>query len=275
MSTDKTVGRRSRRAAITTTTSWFRTLRTELDDLAATTWHKIEVGPTRGLTFGEESLTDHNLFELDRRCPGVEVYKFNHNEEVHNGADFEWYVGGQSAGWLGMRFQAKKLDDGHYLQLGHRTAGVRQYDLLLRNAHLDNMWPLYCFYNGWEGSWPHGVLNSTCPNKRSPFRLGVQGGCNHAKLEHFGCSLAPADFVAQRHRAEPRSGRLTLDDYLSVSRPWSNIFTHPTGPAITTTDSALHDLTETLTTWFTLTSGNWAAENRDVRLPNGGGRFDR
>ncbi|GAA2903089.1 hypothetical protein Acy02nite_86760 [Actinoplanes cyaneus] len=38
-----------------------------LDDLAMQTWNKILVAPARGLTFGEESITDHNLFELDRK----------------------------------------------------------------------------------------------------------------------------------------------------------------------------------------------------------------
>jgi hypothetical protein len=47
------------------TSAQMLSLITELDVLAAATWHKIKLGPSRGLAFGEESLTDHNLFELD------------------------------------------------------------------------------------------------------------------------------------------------------------------------------------------------------------------
>lgn len=125
--------------------SQLRAICCELDKIAASTWHKIEVGPTRGLAFGEESITDHNLFELDRACQGVEVYKFNHHEESLNGADFEWYIGGSTVGWIGMRFEAKKLDDGSYLELGHRVRERRQYDLLLGGSATDRMRPLYCF----------------------------------------------------------------------------------------------------------------------------------
>ena len=42
-----------------------------LDTLAASTWHKVAVGPRRGLKFREESLTDHNLFDLDGTAPGL------------------------------------------------------------------------------------------------------------------------------------------------------------------------------------------------------------
>lgn len=194
-----------------------------LDGLAEATWDKVQRGPARGMKFGEESLTDHNLFELDRACPAVEVYKFDHPAEALNGADFEWYIGGRIQGWVGLRFQAKKLDDGAYAELGHRVVGERQYDLLLRRAADDDMWPFYCFYNGWDGPWPTGVVNATCPANESP-RGSKDGGCIHAALEHFGCAIAPAHLVAARHRSPVRRGRLELDDYLARSRPWSHLF---------------------------------------------------
>lgn len=255
---------------------WLKHLGVQLDELAATTWHKVEVGPDRGLIFGEESITDHNLFELDYRCPEIEVYKFKHREEARNGADFEWYIGGRSAGWIGMRFQAKKLDDGHYLQLGHRTRGRRQYDVLLQSARVDSMWPFYCFYNGWSGAWPDGVLNLTCPKCLYPRRLALEGGCTHAKLEQFGCAIAPAERVALRHRAEPRAGRLTLDDYLSLSRPWSHLFTselkRQTGA---TTTSILDDLTRRLESWFRPNDGDHAESKQDARPANYPPRLER
>ncbi|MDG6106108.1 hypothetical protein Daura_06545 [Dactylosporangium aurantiacum] len=196
-----------------------------LDDLAAQTWHKITVGPLRGLTFGEESITDHNLFELDRLAPEVEVYKFDKSEEPTNGADFEWWIGSSSIGWLGIRFQAKKLDDGSYAQLGHRVRGQRQYHLLLEQARQDNVWAFYCFYNGWDGPWPDGVPNITCPRNLTPtWDQAGTSPCTHAALQDFGCAIAPAAAVASRHAGEPRKGRLAMEEYLQFSRPWSHLF---------------------------------------------------
>ncbi|MFF0255976.1 DUF6615 family protein [Micromonospora zamorensis] len=197
-----------------------------LNDLAAQTWHKISVGPSRGLAFGEESLTDHNLFELDRLGAPIEVYKFDKTEEPYNGADFEWWIGSDTTRWLGLRFQAKKLDDdGVYAQLGHWVRGRRQYDLLLEQAQRDNVWAFYCFYNGWSGSWPKGVTNAGCKNGRIPAPLGAgDDSCVHAYLEDFGCAIAPAATVARRHQGEPRNGRLVLEEHLRYSQPWSHIF---------------------------------------------------
>ena len=49
-----------------------------LDGLEEATWDRVQRGPARGMKFGEELLTDHNLFELDRACPAMEVYEFDH-----------------------------------------------------------------------------------------------------------------------------------------------------------------------------------------------------
>ncbi|MET8358929.1 DUF6615 family protein [Micromonospora sp. NPDC005171] len=200
-----------------------------LNDLAAQTWYKMSVGPSRGLAFGEESLTDHNLFELDRRGAPIEVYKFDKTEEPYNGADFEWWIGSDNTRWLGLRFQAKRLDDdGIYAQLGHRVRGRRQYELLLEQAQRDNIWAFYCFYNGWHGSWPEGVPNAGCRNRSKPAvpvpHGNEQKGCVHAYLEDFGCAIAPASAVARRHQGEPRNGRRALEEHLRYSRPWSHLF---------------------------------------------------
>ncbi|HST47723.1 DUF6615 family protein [Jatrophihabitans sp.] len=256
-----------------------RQLRDELNRLASSTWHKVEVGPRRGLAFGEESITDHNLFELDRRCTGVEVYKFYHREEALNGADFEWYIGDAADGWIGIRFQAKKLDDEAYLGLGHRVGTQRQYDILLKAAAADGLWPLYCFYNGWSGAWPNGIRNAVCPNGFTPARTGIGKGCRHAKLEHFGCALAPASYVARRHRSAPRVGRLALDDYLAHSRPWSHIFeiiTDRSDPLDSST--VIRQISATLHSWFAASAsdGQETVEPDYVLgIPDNGGRLVR
>ena len=173
----------------------------------------------------ESRFTDHNLFELDGAHAALTVYKFDANEEPQNGADFDWWIGNQATGWIGLRCQAKKLDDGAYAELGHTVRGERQYDVLLRESGAEGMWPLYCFYNGWDGGWPADVPNLACPKGVAPVRLQEFGskGCKHVAVEHFGCSLAPAQLVRRRHRGS-RHGRLALESYLAFSIPWSRLF---------------------------------------------------
>lgn len=197
-----------------------------LDALAATTWHKVSIGPKRGHKFREESITDHNLFALDEAHAALTVYKFDSGEEPLNGADFDWWLGSDTAGWTGIRFQAKKLDDGVYAKLGYRVGVDRQYDLLIEEALSDGVWPFYCFYNGWEGGWPPAISNAACRNGREPVTLNSPRGrdaCTHVSLEHFGCAVAPAQAVRRRHRGA-RRGRLEFESYLPASVPWSRMF---------------------------------------------------
>jgi hypothetical protein len=194
-----------------------------LNDLAYQTWDKVLLAPARGLAFNEESLTDHNLFELDRNFAPIEIYKFNKGEEGRNGADFEWWVGGQNIGWIGLRFQAKKLNDGTYDQLGHRVGGgTYQHQLLIAGAMRDRVWPLYCFYNGWPGGWPDGVPTNVCPSGCTPWPR--RGGCSHVTLRQYGCAVAPAQAVVRRYLGRPVPGRKTLESHLIHSIPWSRLF---------------------------------------------------
>lgn len=242
-----------------------------LDELAASTWHKIERGPERGLRFGEESITDHNLFELDRTSSAVEIYKFNHPQEAVSGADFDWYIGSDSQRWIGLRFQAKKLDDGAYAELGHRVGAARQYDVLLRQAARDGVWPFYCFYNGWSGPWPAGVTNATCPGDHTPGRGGAgTKACFHAHLEHFGCAIAPAYAVAARHMSPNRRGRLELDDYLAQSRPWSHLFRGFDSRDALPVKGLVRALEELLGQW-----ADWADGSRDDVDSNAAASVDR
>ncbi len=239
-----------------------------LDDLSAETWHKVSIGPSRGLTFGEESITDHNLFELDRRCPKVEVYKFNKAEEPMNGADFEWWVGNDGTGWIGIRFQAKKLDDGNYVELRHRIRGLRQYDLLLENAWRDNVWAFYCFYNGWECGWPDDVPNAACPKGYVPTWDGVgKSACVHAALQDFGCAIAPAIAVARRHSGEPRRGHTSLEEYLRFSRPWSHLFKSQHSRRVLPSEDVTSAIASSLTGWTTAAAPDTLASQIPARRP--------
>ena len=232
----------------------------------------MRVGPRRGLKFREESLTDHNLFELDQRHPGLTVYKFDGREEALNGADFDWWIGSDASGWLGMRFQAKKLDDGSYKELGRWVGSERQYDILLRESRMDGVWPMYCFYNGWDGPWPAAVTNRVCPrNYEPPPLLKSRTGrdCGHTKLEHFGCAVAPAPAVARRHRGQ-RGGRLELDSYLPASIPWSFLLGIPApvrDSAVGSTPGPLDATMSALRSLFAAQDLEWEGETHDA-LPH-------
>ncbi|MGS2618286.1 DUF6615 family protein [Micromonospora sp. LZ34] len=203
----------------------------QMDELAELTWERVAFAD-QGFSFREDSITEHNLFELARRHPQLLVQRFNGTEEAANGADWEWWVGGPGQGWVGLRVQAKKLAiDGTYHEIAHTTARrQRQYDLLIE-ACLDDeakfaapILPLYCFYNGWNVPggkapvWPEDTKNAACPNEILPPE------CSHLlNIRHIGCAITTALDVAAVHQG-PHGRRTTLNGHLSRSRPWSHLF---------------------------------------------------
>ncbi|MBQ1009915.1 hypothetical protein KBX53_02905 [Micromonospora sp. M51] len=212
-----------------------------MDELAEFTWERVAFADA-GFSFREDSITEHNLFDLARRHPQLLVQRFNGTEEAANGADWEWWVGGPGQGWVGLRVQAKKLaTDGTYHEIAHTTARrQRQYDLLIE-ACLDDeanfaapILPLYCFYNGWHvpggkaPEWPEDTKNAACPNDILPPK------CRHVlNIRHLGCAITTALDVAAVHQG-PHGRRTTLNGHLSRSRPWSHLF-HEGRPLATST----------------------------------------
>ncbi|WP_435588966.1 DUF6615 family protein [Micromonospora chalcea] len=213
-----------------------------MDELAELTWERVAFAE-QGFSFREDSITEHNLFELSRRHPQLLVQRFNGTEEAENGADWEWWVGGRVQGWVSLRVQAKKLGtDGTYHEIAHTTARrQRQYDRLIE-ACLDDqakfaapILPLYCFYNGWSvpggnpPAWPEHTRNATCPNGIIPPK------CSHLlNVRHIGCAITTALDVAAVHQG-PHGRRTTLNGHLSRSRPWSDIFQKRGAPTVPTT----------------------------------------
>ena len=60
---------------------------------------------------GETAITDFNLFNLWLQYPNqVRIWRHSARREARSGADWEWWLGGNGA-WLGLRVQAKKLDN--------------------------------------------------------------------------------------------------------------------------------------------------------------------
>lgn len=192
----------------------------DLDLLALETWQKVYVGPMNGLGFREESITEHNLFWLSERHPDLRIRKFGTKEERRNGADWEWWLGSPAEGWIGVRFQAKKLTDGRYLEIGYRAALEErvQCQVLVDEVHNQAqgraLFPFYCFYNGWDhtSGWPTGV----------DWTIGCSQPANCANVPDvrvFGCAIAPADRVLDVLTSHPKPREAS--SYLPLQRPWS------------------------------------------------------
>jgi hypothetical protein len=201
-------------------------LRSTLDTLARTTWTDIEEGRRLGIGMGEVGITDHNMLALRREHPSLLVHKHSGHEEVRTGADWEWWLR-ISDGWICLVFQAKVLSaDGRYPGIAKgKTTGKPQVDLLLQNCLMRSerlqgaVWPLYCFYNSWQGNWPEGVQRYD----------GAYGyALLHEELQLYGCAAANAWRVRRILLDDGYSNRRTLrDSYLPISRPWSMIFPDP------------------------------------------------
>ena len=212
-------------------TAWMLTsgsLVTDLDRVAAETWLKLKEGDERGIRFREDSLTDHALLDLSLRHPGLRVKRFNQSQEVHTGADWEWWIG-RPGRWIALRIQAKRIDGDRYNQLGYGRGGRRpQLEQLVhatrRSSRRRSLYPVVVFFNGWEAShwsgsaWPPSTAYSACA-----------GGCAVAPcscfpLEGYGCAFAMADQVLTRRGAVSRSRRNYAPEFLDESLPWSFLF---------------------------------------------------
>lgn len=183
-----------------------------------------------GVGMGEVSITDRNMLTLLREHPSLLVHKHSAYEEVRTGADWEWWLG-TTNGWICLVFQAKVLDaNGRYPGITKGQAeGKPQIDALMRSCLLRSerlngaIWPLYCFYNSWQGGWPKDVERFD----------GVYPRTMCAKeLQRYGCAAANAWSVRRVLFDQEYSSRRTLrNTYLPISRPWSAIF--PDCPAST------------------------------------------
>lgn len=172
---------------------------------------------------GEVSITDRNMLALRRDHPSLIVHKQTAYEEIRTGADWEWWIG-TAEGWLCLVFQAKALDsNGRYSGITKGlTQGKPQVDILIRSCLLMSerlnsaVWPLYCFYNSWQGGWPGGVkmFGGVAPEN-------VPDG----ELRRFGCAITGA-WSVRRILVDPRysRSRTLRNSCLTECRPWSTIF---------------------------------------------------
>ncbi|MET8838036.1 DUF6615 family protein [Micromonospora sp. NPDC004540] len=202
-------------------------LRRDMNDLAVETWRKIETGDAQGLTFGENSLTDHNLWTLAQKHPGLNVHRFSQNREKETGADWEWWIGSMAQGWLCLRVQAKRAYRRTYPELDHAGNGDDdyQYDTLINSCNvMTGEYPLHVFYNGWkrkyfghDSGWAAPAKWRACSGNAEP------GKCWHAHPVHYGCAVASSFAVKAVHDLHG-SNRRMVTAHLSWALPWSYLF---------------------------------------------------
>lgn len=203
-------------------------LKQTLDRVARFTWTDIRDGQQLGISQGETSITDRSLLAIKREHPTLLMRKHPVHEEVRSGADWEWWVG-EEGYWTCLLFQAKRLsDDGRYHGLTKREpTGVYQVDTLIRASWERSrrlggtVWPMYCFYNSWRGSWPRGVPTLLYPE--DPKRW-----VDDAHLPLYGCAVVEGQHVRRIVTSDRYNQRKTVrDTYLPYSRPWSLLFEQP------------------------------------------------
>ena len=137
-----------------------------------------------GVGRGEETITEDLLPNVKKAHPyEVIEYQFNKREESFTGADWEWWLTDGRL-WFGLLIQAKRLDpNSHKYPEIKRRVGKgkrRQVDVLIEQARLKGIDPLYFFYNYSSGS---------------PSAFTWNCGTTPYDLQQLGCTVAHAEMV--------------------------------------------------------------------------------
>lgn len=145
-----------------------------LIDLGDSTSRNLEFAHQNygSVSYGEETITEHNLLEIVRRnARTVYLKTFTKRAEAKNGADWEWHIIGRRL-TLKMRVQAKRVRQDDSLRIRHmvKSSGQQQRDLLINAARADRLRPVYCIYctNHQRARWNRPVS----VNGMGPFETG-------------------------------------------------------------------------------------------------------
>ncbi|WP_151087411.1 DUF6615 family protein [Hymenobacter baengnokdamensis] len=198
------------------------------------TWNRIQEGHSISYLFGEETLTDLLIRDLLRlRLSGFKMEAFSKPVEGRNGADWEWWFRGKSGKWLGLRVQAKVIDESckgfkhlHHSYVSKTKAvgmalkDVYQCDRLIDMANNEDVKrprvPLYCLYSYWN-SLPSSASGRI--KMWSPYYNDID----------FGCSIVAAQHV-QKLRIKTSTGlrlKRSISDTLPLSYPLSSLVCFP------------------------------------------------
>lgn len=229
----------------------FQALRDQLNRLAIATWDLVDQSHRRRVPLREDALTSVNLIHLKGgHHPGFWIEAFTPLVERVNGADFEWWIGSQREGWMGLRVQAKREYHRKYPDVAYTPikGGPTQCDTLIRTAQAEAqgraLYPFYCFYNGWDRGtgWPANVdWTVGCTD---PPNCGAV-----PDIRIFGCGLAAAEAV--RPHLAPYTQR-RWEKLLALQFPWSWLFQTPWHGSIT----SVVDIQATLQSMMPQVGGN-------------------
>jgi hypothetical protein len=168
-------------------------------ELALETWDMLHQSFAAGMmTVGEETITDNNLFAIQSLHPDkVAIIKFSKVKESQIGADWEWWLGNLSDGWIKMRIQAKKIIPKQlaYKGVDHPSGTKQQITNLISKAGSDGFIPAYCLYN-----------TNLAP--RTPM---------------WGCTLASAESMLAALKASGKSGVVDFAKIQSSAFPWEKL----------------------------------------------------
>ncbi|MBY3211853.1 DUF6615 family protein [Rhizobium laguerreae] len=104
------------------------------------------------ISYGEETITESSLLQIwNRHSAIVDIQTFSKPKEAMNGADWEWHLIGRKY-TLKMRVQAKRLaKNGQQIKRlfsqKAKTAPHPQIDMLIADATLQGLLPVYCIYS--------------------------------------------------------------------------------------------------------------------------------
>lgn len=125
-----------------------------LEEISKDIWGLLTAAHHLDVRLGEETLTDLASLQLSRARPAVQVRMLPKRDEAVLGADWDWWVGSSTSGWVRILIQAKKLflPDATYRHLRHKVAddGLPefQFDRLEAYASAKGALAYYCFFNG-------------------------------------------------------------------------------------------------------------------------------
>lgn len=125
-------------------------LRDILEQLSRETWSRLRDAKALNVRFGEETVTDLMMLDLQRTKPKRSRFlQTPKKKESVSGTDFEWWLGTDTFGWLRLAVQAKRINtsNGRYGGITHQVAGTPQIQLLENYAYANGAVPLYCLYN--------------------------------------------------------------------------------------------------------------------------------
>ena len=171
-----------------------------LAKLSGETWERLRDAMQLSVSFGEETVTD--LLALDINRHGLTTTTFDQTtkpEEAVIGADYEWWVGHDSIGWIRLLVQAKKLRLGldQYNFRHTNKSGFQQIDQLETCARKLRALPTYCLYNYSEDAdedshwrcehkkYDQGDLGCTLVSSKTVRRL-IRGQKNFNHLHRYG-----------------------------------------------------------------------------------------